>query len=659
MRRPLLASLGLLILVSGALAASWVGPGGGDLRTGYAGDLLLPPLELKWRFVTGDRTWTAASPAVSSELLVFAVGKTVYGVDPDTGEKKWEHATTDVVNSDITIGNELVLVGDNSGVLYGIDKSNGNRVFQYRTVDEGARNMGTNPGGMGTMGGFQQRSQAVESGFALVGDTIYFGDDQGIVHAVKATKEPVAGVGLWKFNAGQAIKVAPTFHRGALFVATLTDVIALQRVDAQGEQMWKAQLGGGGRFILGSPVVADDRVIVGVGDQVVALAATTGQVIWRAPAQGSVVGSPAVVDGRVAFGCTGGLIYCVNLANGEAIWRANANGLLPVSPDYAEYRQSIHTSVVIGGNTVYARTRTGTLIGVDLTSGQIVWRYDVGDLDRPQTTAGMGGMGGMGGGMGGMGSGMGGPMGGPMGGGGGGPMGGGGGPMGGPGGGMGGMMGGTQSFLGTSNPTLALDLSSGLAATATSLYVLGGRGDLYALATGGVDSGPPIVKKAEVFIPRADGTMLQTGFPIPVYNDKGYPDRTINPMQMVHSSGSFPSAGPIAIQAEVSDLGSGVVPESVQASVRGPSGDFASAFIYLDTRHTLQIFIPDRPERTNRALDDGDYVVTVRATDYAGRTSVSEVRFTVDGSVPSPAVQQGMGGGMMGPGSGGGSMGMM
>ncbi len=647
MRRPLLVSLGLLILVGGALAAPWVGPGGGDLRTGYAGDQLLPPLELKWRFVTGDQTWTAASPAVYGELLVFAVGKTVYGVDPQTGEKKWEHTTTDVVNSDITIGDELVLVGDHSGVLYGIDRSNGNRVFQYRTVEEETRTTTTTPGaggmggmggagGMGgLMGGTGQQARAVESGFALVGDLIYFGDDQGIIHAVKATKEPVAGVGLWKFNAGQAIKVAPTYYRGSLFVATLTEIVALQRVEAQGEQMWKAELGGGGRYILGSPVVVDDRVLVGVGDQVVALSSTTGQVIWRAPAQGSVVGSPAVANGKVCFGCTGGLIYCVNLANGESIWRANVNGLLPVSPEYSEYRQAIHTSVVIGGNTVYARTRTGTLVAVDVDSGQVVWRYDIGDLKRPQTTTGVGGMGGAGSGMGG------------------GPMAGGGGALGGPAGGMGGMAGGMQSYLGTTTNTLALDLSSGLAASDDTLFVLGGEGELYALASGAVDSGPPIVKRAEVYIPRTDGTMLQTGYPIAVYDANGYPDRVVSPMQMVHPSGALPSAGPIAIQAKVSDLGSGVVPESVSVSVTGPNGDVASAFIYLDSRHTLQVFIPDRPGRTNRALDDGAYVVHITATDYAGRSAVSEIRFTVDGTVPSPATQQGMGGGMMGPGSGG------
>jgi outer membrane protein assembly factor BamB len=618
-----------------------MGPGGGDLRTGYTGDDLVPPLELKWRFVTDDDTWTASTPAVDDEILVFAVAKTVYGVDPDSGQMKWEHETTDVVNSDITLGEELVLVGDHSGVLYGIEKDSGRRVFQYRTVDEDDQNVNTTMG-MGTNANVQ-RNEAVESGFALVDEVIYFGDDQGIVHAVKATKEPVAGVGLWKFNAQQAIKVAPTYYRDALYVATLTEVIALQRIKSQGEQMWKADLGGGGRYILGSPVIANDRILVGVGDQVVALEATTGQVIWRAPAQGKVVGSPAIADGKVAFGCTAGLIYCVNLANGEQVWRANVNGLLPVDPDYAEYRQAIHTSVLVGGNTVYARTRTGTVVGVDLGSGDIVWRYDVGDLERPETsTMGAGGMGGMGSG------GMGGPMGGGMGGG----MGG---PTGGMGGGIGGGMGGTQNYLGTSGTTLALDLSSGIAAAGDHLFVLGGKGNLYALRSGGVDSGPPVVKQAKVYIPRTDGVMQQTGYPIAVYNPEGYPDRIVSPMQMVDPSGALPSAGPIVIQAEVSDLGSGVVPESVQVTVQGP---FTQCdYIYLDSKNMVQIFIPDRPEMTNRALPDGDYVVFVEATDYAGRTSVSEIRFTVDGDVPSPsAQQQGMGG--MGMPGGGGGMGM-
>jgi len=618
MRGSLLVCIAVILTAGAALAGPWYGPGGGGTRTGLADASLTPPLYLDWRFVTGDTTWTATSPAVTDSLVAFAVGKKVYGVDPTSGEKKWEYATNGVVNSQITIGDGVVLAGDQTGVLHGIEADTGKRRFQYRVTEEGRTEV------------------PIESGFALVGDVVYFGDNAGTVHAVSAK----TGTRIWPYSVRDRIVAAPTFYKDALYVATLTDVIAVQRLDAQGEQMWRVPVGRTGRYILGSPVVVDDRVIVAVGDEVMALSAGSGSIAWSQSAHATVVGSPAVSGSKVVFADLAGLVSCLDLANGREVWNTptNLNARLPVDPEYAELRQSVQCSTIIAGDTVFVRTWDGLVTGVDLNSGAVKWEYKVEERQKPVTTAGYG----AGGGRGGPGAGAGamGPGGGPTGG------------VGGPGGGLAAGFGGQTNYLGvTTGVTLALDVTSGLAAYKDKLYVLGGTGTLYALSSKGVDSGPPIVKDAEVLVKMQDLRMSDTGWPVTVYDANDIPDRVISPSRMLYPSGELPSAGPIQLQARVLDLGTGIDPNSISVAVNGPMK--TADFEFIEGRGVIQVYIPNRT--TNQDLSDGDYDVLITAKDYAGHASTSRIHFKVNFQLQSPSrggAMGGPGGGRMGPGGG-------
>ncbi len=623
MRRGVLIGIGLLLVGGGAFAAApWTGPGGGDSRAGVADANLTAPLLLDWRFITKDATWTASSPAATDSAVVFAVGKKLYCLDTATGNKRWEFKTTGVINSNPTIDNELVFVGDHVGMLYVVNIDTGRQFFNYRAYEDG------------------ETPTPIQSGFAVIDNIVYFGDDRGMVHRVRARAdyptEPGRSIG--KLNLGEAIIAAPTYSNGSLYFSTITGVVALQDLSGAMSQRWSVTLARGGGYVLGSPVVAGDRLLVPVGNSLVAINADTGRIVWNADGRGSVVGGPAVKGDSVVFTDMSGVINCVSLSSGQELWHEPLTEGVRTGPEYEFDRQPIQTSPIIAGDLAFVRTRKGTVVALNLSDGKIVWRYKTEDLKGTETTAtAAGGAAGM-----------------PMMGSGGGMMGSGGGMM-----GRGGATGtasdtATTGGKGVTDYSAAQDLSSGLAAVGDRLFVLGGTGTLYALTTQGVCSSSPYVRKAEVFLPNDTGQLQQTGIPIPVYNSKGDPDRTVAATGMLYTDGKLPDDGPIVFQVKVGDLGIGLDPASIKVTLEGPL-EIADP-LYFESAETIQIYIPERNSR--RALESGDYKLKIAAANFAGRVSTHEIRFTIDADLPSPTTQQGMGGPGMGPG-GMGSMGSM
>lgn len=644
MRRGILIGMCVAVLATAGLAAEpWNGPGGGGTRTGVADAPLATPLMLEWRYLTDDATWTAASPVATEKTILFAVGKKVYALDPVTGNKKWEFVTTGVVNSAPTIDKELVVFGDHAGMVYCLDLESGRQIFSYRAYGDG------------------EQPVPVQGGFAIVDDVIYFGNDEGMVHRVRARanmpSEPGRALGMLALR--DPIYTAPTYSRGTLYVATLNSLVALHDLQGSIRQRWSVPLARGGSFILASPVVADDRVLVAVGRAIVAINADTSDILWTASAQGVVVGAPAVKGDRAVFADVAGVVTCVSVANGQPLWQRPLNEGVRTGSEFEFDRPSVQSSVVIAGDQVYARSRHGTVAALRLSDGAPVWRYKVDDLKGETAQDGDGSAGGAAGGRGAGGGSMGGPMGGSM----GGPMGAGGsggmGAIGGPGtpGGLGGPGLGagtsgtaTSGGKGVTGYSVAEDLSSGLCAIGTRLYVLGGTGTLYCLASGGVASSKPYVRKAMAFVPDNTGTLGETGYAFPVFNERGEPDRDVAALPALDyvDREKLPSAGPIVFQLELADLGVGLDPTSIKVTLEGPMT--LADPLYFESKQTLQVYLPTRDSR--RSLDPGDYVLKVSAANYAKRTSVHEIRFTIDTALQSPAATTGAGpgGGMGGPG---------
>ncbi len=132
----------------------------------------------------------------------------------------------------------------------------------------------------------------------------------------------------------------------------------------------------GGTPALGTPVVADDVVVISVvdrgqGDQggLVALDLRTGAERWRITTGSPLVNAPAIADGIVVAALSSGEVVAHDLGSGVLRWRVDlATGLDPLLT-------SLWAAPTIADGVVYAGIQ-GNFAALDLVDGEVLWSQD-------------------------------------------------------------------------------------------------------------------------------------------------------------------------------------------------------------------------------------------------------------------------------------------
>ena len=120
---------------------------------------------------------------------------------------------------------------------------------------------------------------------------------------------------------------------------------------------WSTKLSGS----LTQPVIADQKVLVADRDNPVlyALAAGTGEPVWRFVPGGRIDSSPAIYKGLVYFGAADGFIYCLDLSDGALVWKYQAAPAL-ANHMFLERMESTHP---VHGNVLVMNDRLYTVAG--------------------------------------------------------------------------------------------------------------------------------------------------------------------------------------------------------------------------------------------------------------------------------------------------------
>jgi outer membrane protein assembly factor BamB len=198
---------------------------------------------------------------------------------------------------------------------------------------------------------------------------------------------------------------------------------ALHAVDAQtGIEAWRlaTALGDG---IFSSPAIDGGIVVAGSYDGIViAVDVATGNERWRFQAENTVLSSPALVEGRAYLADSAGHLYALEANSGTEQWRAEvgkggdrafATPAVVKSVVYcvdASRRAGDSTvlhaydaatgeehwrfapdrdghlrgAAVVDGERVYVATREALVFAVDLRTGDVQERYDVGSVSRTE-----------------------------------------------------------------------------------------------------------------------------------------------------------------------------------------------------------------------------------------------------------------------------------
>jgi outer membrane protein assembly factor BamB len=175
---------------------------------------------------------------------------------------------------------------------------------------------------------------------------------------------------------------------GTVFAATgFGEVVALAA--ATGEILWRTSVEGPVRA---APIVTQNRVIVVTrDDRAFALRTDTGAEIWRIQGAAGTTGllggaSPAADDVVAVLPFTSGEVTAVVAFSGRRIWsNAITGGRLGLARTAIG---DITGDPVIDGETIYVANQSGRLVSIDRRTGQRNWTVNDGSLNPVLPVAG-------------------------------------------------------------------------------------------------------------------------------------------------------------------------------------------------------------------------------------------------------------------------------
>ncbi|HEY3398182.1 MAG TPA: PQQ-binding-like beta-propeller repeat protein [Armatimonadota bacterium] len=612
------------------------------------GNLTLP-LVLRWRYDPGAPIDAVATPAVEGDRVYFISGRkpAATPTQPAAGGMPVPLAPGEMPQPGQPGmgggfgggfgGNFGPEISPDKSVLYAVSRSTGALLWTLDTDVEVTSGLTTSQGTVffgaadgklwavdGTTGDKKWRfeaTSAIRSAPLLEGGVMYFGADDNRIYAYDLKNNEL----LWQFETGAPIQTTPVIYRDFLLVASQDGYLYALRRDS-GAQVWRQPLGTNQSF--SSPMVLRDKIIVAAGQNLLAVDARYGERRWTFTTGDLIVGTPAAAGRTIFVGSADGVLYAINDLTGKGIWRYPADSAGP----------EISSQPITIGNLVLVRRGERDLIALNQSNGQVRWEFalpappdEVAALTAAADQAGSSNYGGRGGRRGNRGF----------------------------GGGFN-QPGGTGAAVEGYNPTTGLPLygwvaSSGLIIQNGEAFVVGNDGALYSFRGGAADRLRPEVKSALLQI-QVQGNPY--AYDLRVADARNLLLAPPAKEDVLQTNG----APPLYLQADVSDLGSGINPAAVQVLLDGKPVPEEQQYFEPDRSLLWWLYEPQGVAANN--LPNGLHKLTLRVQDWSANVSESLVYFQVDNSLNAPVVpgqdQTGFGGmgGFGGFGGNGGPGGM-
>ncbi|PHM73587.1 outer membrane protein assembly factor BamB [Xenorhabdus kozodoii] len=220
------------------------------------------------------------------------------------------------------------------------------------------------------------------------GSTAYVADRRGIVKAfdIDSGKELWATdlsekTGLLSSRLSALLSGGLTVSGDRLYVGTeRAKVIALDVTNGKVE--WESTVAG---EALSHPVVSDGLVLIHTGNGMLqALNETDGSVAWSVnldtlPLSVRGESAPAVAYGAAIVGGDNGRVSAVLLSEGQLIWQQRISQV--TGSTEIDRLNDVDMTPIISDNVIYAIAYNGNLVAMDMRSGQIIWKRDLGSVN--------------------------------------------------------------------------------------------------------------------------------------------------------------------------------------------------------------------------------------------------------------------------------------
>jgi outer membrane protein assembly factor BamB len=319
----------------------WTMFGGGPRRTlARPGiDLGVPVRKPMWaRGLKGYIEYPASY--CDGVLYVNTFKGDTWAIEAATGKVLWRKLSDAPKPSTPAIAGDKLIVSSKDGTVTALTRKSGKVVWQLQT------------------------NAKVESSAAVAGATAYFGATDGRLFAVDVDTGHVR----WAFDTGGRINASPSLADGRVCITTYAGSIFCLR-QRNGEKLWSTYVKRDAfryeSFYASASTDGRRLYTIARSGKIVALNATTGDVIWTDSVNSLGYSTPAVGTDRIFVGDFNGGLRAYRKTDGRLLWRAHVGGRILGPP-------------VVVGDLVFFSTLETETYAARASDGKIVWHYGLG-----------------------------------------------------------------------------------------------------------------------------------------------------------------------------------------------------------------------------------------------------------------------------------------
>ncbi|KQN44231.1 outer membrane protein assembly factor BamB [Serratia sp. Leaf50] len=220
-------------------------------------------------------------------------------------------------------------------------------------------------------------------------NTIYAADRFGIVKALDADN----GKEKWKVNLSEnpgffssnisaQLSGGVTVDGSNLYIGS-EKAIVYSLNTADGTVAWQSKVAG---EAISRPVISDGLVLIHTSNGILqALNQKDGSIAWSANLDMPTLSlrgesAPAVAFGAAIVGGDNGRVSAVLMKEGQMIWQQRISE--PSGATEIDRLSDVDTTPVIVNGVIYTVAYNGNLVAMDLRSGQIMWKREVGSVNN-------------------------------------------------------------------------------------------------------------------------------------------------------------------------------------------------------------------------------------------------------------------------------------
>lgn len=356
---------------------AWPQLGGNAAHTGAIARELAPPLGVRWTASVGGHVLHGA-PAIAHGLVYLTTTDLANGdaggvvaLDLETGALRWRAPSEMAIRGAATVAGDVVTAVQIDGTVLAFDARTGAPRWRYEL------GLGLPPKAAATYG-----SIVADEGDLVIGNQRRLATLDAATGRPLWLRDPVRGES--EFPSLATAAVADDIAVG-VFDRERGGVLAWDRESA--ELLWHLT-GDVANSINASPVIANGLVYLSNGaTEVLALELATGAQRWKAKIDPSgydwaiaTIGTPAIANGVLVVPTLWRELAGLDAESGRILWRfgAAATSELRTTHYAGANERGFAASPVITGDIVWTAETSGRIAALDLHTGAVLWRLDLG-----------------------------------------------------------------------------------------------------------------------------------------------------------------------------------------------------------------------------------------------------------------------------------------